>query len=215
MNALSYRYPDARILIFSKAPVAGKAKTRLIPQLGEQGAAEFSARLTRYAVEQAVDSQLSPVELYCDGPLDHPLFCELHERHGINLKSQQGEDLGERMAHALAEGFANSQPLVLIGSDCPAITHDYLEQAMLALTSTTSCVLGPAKDGGYVLVGQSILNTEMFDNVDWGTSIVLQQTRQRLHAAGVVWAELDTLWDVDRAEDIAAASELMSVKAAK
>ncbi len=212
MNRLSYPYPDARILIFSKAPVAGKAKTRLISQLGETGAAEFSARLTRYTVERAVHSQLCPVELYCDGALDHPLFCELHARHGISLKSQQGVDLGTRMTHALAEGLANCQQVLLIGSDCPAITGDYLEQALQMLTGTASCVLGPAEDGGYVLVGQSRLNTDMFKNINWGTSTVLQQTRQRLSEAGLICSELDTLWDVDRVEDIAAANEVMSAK---
>ena len=207
---MSYCYPDARILIFSKAPVAGKAKTRLIPQLGEQGAADFSARLTCHTVKQAVNSQLCPVQLWCAPDGRHALFQELHESYSIELKQQQGQDLGARMAHALTDTLMEKKVALLIGSDCPAITVDYLEQALQKLSSTTSCILGPAEDGGYVLVGQSMLNTDMFKNIDWGTSNVLQQTRQHLNADGINYAELSTLWDVDRPADIARASHLIS-----
>ncbi len=208
---MSYRYPDARILIFSKAPLPGRAKTRLIPQLGEQGAAEFSARLIRHVVREAVRSRLCPVQLWCAPDSSHALFQELHESYGLALKQQQGCDLGERMAYALATGLSDSRSVVLIGSDCPALTADYLEQALQMLVNASTCVLGPAEDGGYVLVGQSALNTAMFENVNWGTPDVLQQTRQRLSAAGLACSELATLWDVDRPEDIARASEAMAI----
>lgn len=206
---MSYRYPDARILIFSKAPLPGRAKTRLIPQLGEQGAAEFSARLIRHVVQLTARSRLCPLQLWCAPDSSHALFQELHGAYGVELKQQQGRDLGERMAHALADGLSGSSPVVLIGSDCPAITADYLEQALQVLVNGSDCVLGPAEDGGYVLVGQSVPNTAMFEKVNWGTPEVLQQTRQRLSAAGLAWSELATLWDVDRAEDIARARSLM------
>ncbi len=204
-----YRYPDARILIFSKAPLPGRAKTRLIPQLGEQGAAEFSARLIRHTVQTAVCSRLCPVQLWCAPDSRHALFQELQESYGLVLKQQQGRDLGQRMANALAEGLSGSRSVVLIGSDCPAIMADYLEQALQTLENGSACVLGPAEDGGYVLVGQSVLNTAMFEDVNWGTADVLQQTRQRLSAAGLACSELATLWDVDRPEDIARARSLM------
>lgn len=206
---MSYRYPDARILIFSKAPLPGQAKTRLIPQLGARGAAEFSADLTRHIVKEAAVSQLCPLQLWCEPDCHHALFHELHEAHGVELKQQQGRDLGERMAYALAHGLSDNKSVVLIGSDCPAITADYLEQALQLLASTSTCVLGPAEDGGYVLVGQSALDTDMFENVNWGTSEVVQQTRQRLSSAGRDWLELVTLWDVDRPGDIARARDLM------
>ncbi|VAX12528.1 hypothetical protein MNBD_GAMMA24-2748 [hydrothermal vent metagenome] len=207
---MSYRYPDARILIFSKAPLAGRAKTRLIPQLGEQGAAEFSADLTRYMVQQAAASQLCPLQLWCEPDDRHELFQELRSAYGVELKQQQGSDLGIRMRHALAAELSARKMVVLIGSDCPAISADYLEQALQLLAKGISCVLGPAEDGGYVLVGQSVLDTDMFENVNWGTSEVLQQTRQRLRKAGRDWSELATLWDVDRAGDIARARNLMA-----
>ncbi len=207
---MSYCYPDARILIFSKAPLPGIAKTRLIPQLGEQGAAEFSAALTRHAVQAVAGGQLCPIQLWCEPDCRHALFQELHEVYGVELKQQQGCDLGERMASALADGLSGSQSVVLIGSDCPAISVDYLKQALQALAMGPTCVLGPAEDGGYVLVGQSVLNTDMFENVNWGTPDVLQQTRQRLRAAGLACSELATLWDVDHPEDIARASEVMA-----
>ena len=210
MNAMSYHYPDARILIFSKAPLPGRAKTRLIPQLGEQGAADFSARLTRHMVHEAAQKPLCPLQLWCEPDSRHALFQKSHERYGVALKQQQGNNLGARMAYALADGLSNSRAVLLIGSDCPVITSDYLEQALQRLMTGASCVLGPAEDGGYVLVGQSVLNTDMFENIDWGTAEVLQQTRQRLNAAGCEYSELATLWDVDRPEDIMRARSLIA-----
>ena len=205
-----WRYPDARILIFSKAPLPGKAKTRLIPQLGEQGAAELSAALTRHVGQVAVEAQLCPVQLWCQPDCHHVLFHELHQAYGLELKQQRGHDLGERMAYAFVDSLSASQSVVLIGSDCPAITADYLGQALQTLVNGSACVLGPADDGGYVLVGQSDLNTGMFNNVNWGTPDVWQQTCQRLRVAGLSWSELPTLWDVDRSEDIARARDLIN-----
>ncbi len=207
---MSYHYPDARILIFSKAPLPGRAKTRLIPSLGEQGAAEFSADLIRHVVQEVADSRLCPLQLWCEPDGHHALFQELHTTYGIELKPQQGSDLGMRMSHALADGLSTSKMVVLIGSDCPAFTADYLEQALQRLARGIPCVLGPAEDGGYVLVGQSELNTDMFKNVSWGTHKVLQQTRQRLSLAGRDWSELATLWDVDHPEDIARARDIIT-----
>jgi len=211
---MRYRYPDSCILIFSKAPVAGKAKTRLIPQLGEQGAADFSARLTRYTVTQVANSQLCPVKLYCTPDVNHALFNELHEVVGVELKQQQGLDLGMRMANALAVELSISKSVLLIGSDCPAMTIGYLEQALQHLLGEKNMVLGPAEDGGYVLVGQSVLNTDIFKDIKWGSAEVLKQTQQRLMIAGLAWMELASLWDVDRPEDIARAQAWMSAKEA-
>ncbi|VAX09894.1 Glycosyltransferase [hydrothermal vent metagenome] len=206
-----YHYPNARILIFSKAPIPGKAKTRLIPELGEQGAADFSARLTQYMVQQIVESQLCPFQLCCAPDTEHELFHQLQEQYGVELKQQQGADLGARMENALADGLESSPVVLLIGSDCPAISADYLEQAIQYLNrKEVSCVLGPAEDGGYVLVGQSVLNKMIFEKISWGTADVLQQTRNILEATGKKYVELATLWDVDRPEDILPAQRLLN-----
>ncbi len=199
-----YRYPRARIQIFSKAPQPGRVKTRLIPLLGARGAAELAARLLRHAVASAAVSRLCPVQLWCEPDTDHALFRELQRAHGVELKRQRGADLGRRMAQALAEGLAEGGPVLLMGSDCPAITPACLEQALRCLEETP-CVLVPAEDGGYVLVGQSRLNTAMFENIDWGSADVLRQTRARLRASGWPHRELAYLADVDRPADVAAA----------
>ncbi len=209
MKRRSYAYPDAGIFIFSKAPAPGVAKTRLIPELGEQGAAAFSARLTRHIVSAIADARLCPLQLWCDPDIDHPLFAELQEKYALELKPQQGESLGARMARAFIAGLSRYRKVLLIGSDCPSVTPDYLEQALACLSRERACVLGPAEDGGYVLVGQSALNTAMFENIDWGTHRVLQQTRERLKSAGCDHVELATRWDVDRPEDIVRARRLM------
>ena len=194
---MSWRHPDALIQIFAKAPEPGRVKTRLIPVLGEQGAAELHARLFRRTVATVLDSRLAAVQLWCASATAHPLFVET----GLPRLRQQGPDLGARMTHALAAGLQRAQRVVLIGSDCPVLDAAYLEAAIVALADHDA-VLGPAEDGGYVLIGLRRM-ADLFTGVDWGSDQVLRQTRERLAAAGLGWQELATLWDVDRHADLA------------
>jgi len=108
---MSWRHPDALVQIFARAPEPGKVKTRLIPALGEQGAAELHARLLRRTVAMAQASRLAAVQLWCASEAEHPVFVET----GLPRWRQQGPDLGARMAHALATGLRTAQRVVLIG----------------------------------------------------------------------------------------------------
>ena len=195
------RFRDARILIFAKAPQPGRAKTRLIPVLGAQGAADLHARMLEDTVSRFTASKLAPVELWCTpDPADKP-FPELAVRYGLALHRQLGRDLGERMQGAAADALGRGSPVVLVGTDCPALTIAYLEQALGQLKSKDA-VLGPAEDGGYVLLGIKRADKVLFRGVPWGSGRVAGTTRVRMAELGWAWAELPVLWDLDRPEDL-------------
>jgi hypothetical protein len=106
------------------------------------------------------------------------------------------------MSRAFESAHAADDGLLLIGSDCPALTPQHLATAATALASHPA-VFAPAEDGGYVLVGLARALPSIFDGVAWGSAAVMAQTRERLAAAGASWVELATLWDVDRPDDYA------------
>ena len=194
------------IAVMAKAPVPGLAKTRLVPALGEAGAAALAARLLDHAVAQAVAAALGPVTVWATPDATHPAFVRLQQRHGVRLAVQSAGNLGQRMAAVFAASFADScanhrGPLMLIGTDLPGLTAAVLQQAAAAL-ATHPAVLVPALDGGYGLIGLRQPAPEVFAGVDWSTPAVLAQTRQRLAAAGLRHAELPAVADIDEAADL-------------
>ncbi|HSH49740.1 MAG TPA: TIGR04282 family arsenosugar biosynthesis glycosyltransferase [Halomonas sp.] len=194
---------DARdelpLAILAKAPIPGKVKTRLIPALGAGGASRLHERLLRHAVDIAL-AATSPQCITLWTALDHahPLFRELAARYGIGLRAQPEGDLGERMYRALQ---AMDAPGLLIGSDCPALTPALLRRCQAALTEADAVFL-PAEDGGYALVGVRRADRRLFAAIDWGTSRVMAQTRDRADELGWRLACPARLWDVDRPEDL-------------
>lgn len=195
--------------MFAKAPVPGSVKTRLVPMLGAEGAARVHAALVRHALTEAAAAHPSSLQLWCSPDASHAFFVECAARFDCELRVQRGADLGERMANA----FDGNTPLVLIGSDCPPLTAAHLERAWRML-ATHDAVFAPAEDGGYALVALAVASLALFRGISWGSDKVMRQTRETLAAANLRWAELDTLWDVDRPEDYerlcasAAAAEL-------
>ena len=195
--------PEAvRVAVFAKAPVAGTVKTRLTHLLGPDGAAGLHAGLVRHALATAAQARVGTVELWCSPDETHPFFERCAREFGARLKRQRGANLGERMRHAIESGRAEGSTIILIGSDCPALTGAHLDAAAAALSSHEVVII-PAEDGGYVLVGMSASVPAIFDAIPWGTAAVMAETRQRLGHAGVLWKELPALWDVDRPEDYA------------
>ena len=107
------------------------------------------------------------------------------------------------MACALGVALAEGSPALLIGSDCPVLTAAYLREAAAACAGGDHAVFGPAEDGGYVLIGLACSpSPKLFDNIAWGGATVMRETRIRLSRLGWRWTELETLWDVDRPEDM-------------
>jgi len=193
--------PPTAVAIFAKAPVAGTVKTRLIPALGAAGAARLHARMLRQTVATACAARLGPVTLWCAPDDQAPEFQALADAFPITLARQSGAGLGARMLNAFAQHGARG-PMLLIGTDCPALGVGALHNAAIALDPTTDAVFIPAEDGGYVLVGLHRPERQLFENMPWGGSEVMAQTRVRLRQANLRWQELDMLWDVDLPEDL-------------
>jgi uncharacterized protein len=177
------------VIVFSRAPVPGRVKTRLAARIGEWRAARLHLRLTRRALRTAREARCGPVELHVTAP--HAAF-EADRRVFL----QRGNDLGERMYRALRR----HRRAILIGSDCPALAPRDLRKAARLLCAGYRVVLLPTEDGGYALVAARAAPRAMFEGVDWGTSRVMAQTAERLE--GFRWTSLRTLRDVDRPEDL-------------
>ena len=202
--AIRYGYaPQGRgamaIAVFSKAPRAGEAKTRLIPALGAAGAARLQRRMCLRTLDLACRAAHGKVTLWAAPDHQQRFFRAAQVRSGIAVRSQTGGDLGERMNNAFA---AHAGPLLLIGTDCPALSEAHLGAAATALHDGHDAVFIPAEDGGYVLVGLRRPQPRLFEGIAWGSDKVMAQTRERLVALGLRWTEPLVLWDVDRPEDL-------------
>ena len=192
----------SRVAVFAKAPIAGEVKTRLIPALGEQGAAALHRALVTRAIETAAEAAIGPVGLWCAPDAGDLFFRECSRRFGVTLIAQGEGDLGARMQRALAAMLSSAARALLVGSDVPAMTPDYLRAADAALAQGYDAVLGPAEDGGYVLIGLRRVVPDLFEHVRWSEPDVLAVTRTRIARLGWRHLELPTLWDLDRPEDL-------------
>ena len=186
------------IAVLAKAPVAGLAKSRLVPALGAEGAAKLQARLIERTLSTACAAAVGPVTLWAAPDETHPLFAAMRRQFGAALARQPDGDLGERMHAAIAAAGA---PALVIGTDCPALTADHLRAAAEALRERDAVMI-PAEDGGYVLIGLQKPRPALFSAMHWGTATVMAETRRRLVSLGLSFRELAPLWDVDTAADL-------------
>ena len=188
--------------IFTRVPVAGATKTRLIPLLGAEGAARAHVQLLGLALQAAGQACPGAVTVFVAGDVRH-LVLPSRLPGLVPVREQEGADLGERMARALQSLWAGHERALVIGSDCAVITAGVLREAALALQDH-DLVFVPAEDGGYVLVGArrgTPRLAQVFRDVPWSTAEVMAATRQRVQEAGLRHAELATLWDVDEPAD--------------
>jgi rSAM/selenodomain-associated transferase 1 len=195
-------FPEARLLVFAKAPIPGHVKTRLSPVLIPWKAAALQAQLIRHTLTLATQARLCPVELWCSPIATHPFFVECQTSFSLTLRTQRGEGLGERMAWAFEDALSRCNFAVLIGCDCPTLTSSDLREALTVLQQGRDGVLGPAEDGGYVLIGLRRPAPALFYSMPWGGNTVLAETRARLRRLGLRFHELSDRWDVDRPEDL-------------
>lgn len=210
-------HTPCRTIVMAKAPVAGHAKTRLIPALGTLGAAALAERLLDHAVRQAMAADLGPVEL-CGAPAltprradaeapaaAHPAFERLADEWPIAVSEQGGGDLGQRMQRAFACAFAALSPglgrVLMIGTDAPALDASVLRRAAAELDHADA-VFVPAHDGGYALVGLRRPAPMLFDDMVWSSPTVMAHTRGRIAAAGLRHTELPPLHDIDLPADL-------------
>ena len=187
------------LIIFTRYPVPGTTKTRLIPALGAEGAAALQKQLTEHTLRQVQDLS-AEVTIYFSGGNLQQMQDWLGEKW--HFQSQSGDDLGDRLINAIQNSKnAGYQRTVVIGIDCPEITSDILQQAFTAL-ETHELVLGEATDGGYYLLGLQRLIPELFSDITWGTETVLAETMQRAQTQKLSTKILQPLNDIDYPEDL-------------
>ncbi|MBN7797958.1 TIGR04282 family arsenosugar biosynthesis glycosyltransferase [Parahaliea mediterranea] len=192
---------DTLLLQFARAPRAGAVKTRMQPYLSADQACALHEELLRWTCRQLLAARLGPVELWVAGDGNHPALAHCLATGALGPRRQRGGDLGERMYQALVDGLARYRRVLLVGSDCPGLDAAYLEQAREALEHC-DVVLGPAEDGGYVLIGARRVTPACFQGVAWGTEAVYAQSVARLDREGLTWRALAPRRDVDRPRDL-------------
>jgi len=206
-----------RLIIFTRYPEPGNTKTRMIPVLGAEGAADLQRQMTDRVVsnlKKVIDLSFLGVEVRFEGGSENLMQDWLGSM--FSYRHQGIGDIGRKMGAALADAFQEGyKSVVIIGSDVPDITSNIVQQAFKRLHHN-DLVLGPAGDGGYYLIGMQMAAwyqacPELLEGISWGTDKVLSQTLDGAEKLGLDYALLDTLKDVDRPEDLAVwnqASEL-------
>jgi rSAM/selenodomain-associated transferase 1 len=179
-----------KIVIFAKAPVPGKVKTRLIPALGAEGAAQLAREMLKRTVEEALATGLD-VELCGD-----PDAAQWHEARPGLARTGQGEGgLGERLARSASRALAEG-PVLLIGADCPGLDRRRLRAAADALAACDAFI-HPAHDGGYALLGLRRFDKSLFEGISWSTAAVARETIERIERLGRSLRVGEILQDVD------------------
>jgi hypothetical protein len=187
-----------RLVLFAKTPRLHQVKTRLAPRLTpEQALGLHEAMLAdqlRFVRELAKGDRSG--ELCVDGVYSG-------DAHGLRCTTQGEGDLGERMDRALTRAFSEgAERAAILGADAPTLPRSFVEEAFAVLRRGADAVIVPADDGGYVFVGASRAVPSLFEGVPWGTGSVVEATRRRARAAGLLLAETAAWPDVDVADDL-------------
>ena len=196
-----FKYPDAVIIVFAKAPIPGQVNTRLIPDIGVEAATCLQSELIHSRLKSLRENKLCETQLWCSPDIEHEFFQDCNNQYGVALLKQRGNGLGERMSLAIKESLQHHKRVVLIGTDAPSLSEDQIEIAINKLAENNDVVIAPAEDGGYVLIGMSHYCDAIFQSVSWGTDNVLQTTRNKIKANSLLSFELKSCWDIDRMED--------------
>jgi len=196
----SARQQDTCILLFAKYPAPNKAKTRLQPTLGVDGAARMARQLLLHSIEQTIDTGFS-VELCVSPAPTNPCWQALDLPDSLRWSAQAEGDLGLRMLIASQLALQSFNKVVLIGTDCPSLTTACIQTAVHQLDQHDAIMI-PATDGGYVLLGFREVNESLFSEIVWSTPSVAAVTKQRMAALGWTLALFDPLHDIDEPKDL-------------
>ena len=188
---------DVAVAIMTRAPTPGATKTRLIPRLGADGAANLHRHLIRHALQVVAEARLGAVTLWCAPDATDPFLADIARVFDVATRAQPEGDLGARMRAA----FADHCPLLLMGTDAPVIDEPLLRACAEGLRDHDAVFL-PAEDGGYALVGLRRPAPELFESMVWSVDTVMAETRRRLRARGLTFSEPAVVWDVDRPADV-------------
>ncbi|WP_299678252.1 TIGR04282 family arsenosugar biosynthesis glycosyltransferase [uncultured Dokdonia sp.] len=193
---MSTKNTDNVLLIFTRNPELGKVKTRLAKGVGQENALTIYKELLQHTHDVVIKNDCAKRVGYSVKIREHDMWeASLFEKF-----QQEGADLGQRMEQAFSNAFSdNYKKVIIVGSDLYDLRTHHLEQAFDALT-TNDVVIGPAKDGGYYLLGMRVLITDVFKNKKWGGDTVLENTLKDLSSYTVY--KLEELNDIDFAEDL-------------
>ncbi len=193
---------DKRLLVvMAKAPVVGKVKTRLIPELGEYGAVEVYQQLLEETLKRAAERDSYVREISCSPDIHHPEFKRLSEQYRYSLRQQPEGDLGQRMSQVFDQALAEYTSVVMIGSDLINIHAKDVERAFELLKQKNPVVLGTTADGGYGLIGLSQYVPQLFEDIPWSTSQVTAITRKRAEDINLNVIEITGFQDIDTYDD--------------
>jgi rSAM/selenodomain-associated transferase 1 len=190
-----------RIVIFAKAPVAGLAKTRLIPALGAERSARLARRMLLHTLQEASAAAVGPVELCVTPHPSDPVWQGWPPLEGVCWTEQAVGDLGVRMADAARRASAVSEHVLLIGTDCPQLDAMHLRRAT-ELLHDSDAVLYPTFDGGYVLLGLRRFDPRPFEQIPWSTAEVADRTIERVRELGWSLTVGGMLHDIDDSTDL-------------
>jgi rSAM/selenodomain-associated transferase 1 len=190
------------IMVFARAPVPGKTKTRLIPALGTEAAAHLHAYLIDRTLSLLMAIDNVNVTLWCMPSPDDAFFQSCAERYGVGLSAQHGDSVGSSMHHAFGKALESAPWAIVVGTDCPELQIDDVQRAIEAMQNGMDAVAGPAYDGGYYLLGLRQASSHLFENIPWGTEQVWAMTQDRLHTLGWSWETIARRHDLDRLEDL-------------
>jgi uncharacterized protein len=191
--------PGELLILFTRYPVAGQTKTRLIPALGAEGAAQLQRQMTVHSLAMAQQCRVAVQVCFCGGTIG-----QMRDWLGDGPDYQpQGEgDLGLRMARSFELAFGQGYDRVMIiGTDCPGIDADLVRDGWHRLRQK-DLVFGVASDGGYYLVGMRRLIPEIFQDIPWSSELVLSKTLTIVDRLDFTYDLLKTLSDIDRPEDL-------------
>ncbi len=195
--------PAPLLQIFAREPVAGAVKTRLAAAIGAARAAAIYRELTEVTLQHAqralAHGHVAAVELWCTPSAGTPWFNACAATAAASQHVQTDGELGVRMRSAIAAGLTRAEGVLLIGTDCPVLDAAAINRAAVML-ATHDAVLGPAEDGGFVLVGARV--PVGFDGVRMSTTHAARDTLDGLARAGIRCGMLPASWDVDEVADL-------------
>ena len=198
MDSARCRPFSSALAVFARAPIAGYAKTRLIPCLGPRGAANFQGALISDALRKLRSLRRAATPyLFLAGQPSSSFPTEA----ACTVVRQRGADLGERLAHAFRLLLRRHRAVVIVGTDSPLLTERVLRQAVDELRPCEA-VLGPAPDGGYYLIGLRRVCSGMLAGVRWGTAYAFRDTLRRFLKHNLCCSILPAVADVDRPRDL-------------
>lgn len=190
-----------RTIIFAKAPLAGFAKTRLIPALGEEGTARLARRMLQHTLDNAIAAAIGPVELCVTPKITTPSWAGAEIPQAVEVTEQGEGNLGARLARAVQRALGKDRAVLLIGTDCIEMSAKTLREAAAALEGKDA-VIYPAADGGYALLGLNRFHASLFGGIAWSTETVASDTIKRIHALGWTLQMGALLHDVDEPGDL-------------